>query len=335
MLAMLVTAIAIFVFGKSVHFSAIPLFIWAPLALLFQQLQETLRRTLLAHLRFAAALPGDAISYLAQAAILLVFRHHLTLPIVFAVICLTSAVGAMVQYWQIQPHWFPISELKGLFAEFWTLSRWMLSANLGGLLTGNSYTWMLTFSWGLAPSGYFGVIANLAKPVNPLTTALSGLIIPSVARARDGGGTRFAMRIGLKYALLGLIALSCYFGLLAIIPAQCLHRMYPAHPDYAEKLSGLLRLLVCSWTLLFIGNMALAILNGLGYTRANFMSTVANAAVTVVISLPLIHAMGLKGTIIGGLLATTAATVVAVGTFIRHHNDSEQSAIDLSEYVAL
>jgi O-antigen/teichoic acid export membrane protein len=322
MLVMLATAAAVFFFGKSVHFSALPLFIWAPLALLFQQLQETLRRTLLAHLRFAAALPGDAVSYLLQAVILLLLRHHLTLPTIFAVLTLTSAAAAVIQYIQIRPHWFRFSGLKALVADFWTLSRWMLSANLGALVTGNSYTWMLTFSAGLGASGYFGVIANLAKPVNPLTTALSGLIIPSVSRARAAGGTRFAMRIGLRYAVLGLVALSIYFGLLALFPAWSLLHFYKAHPEYSQKLAGYLRILVCAWTLLFITNMTLAILNGLGYSRANFMSTLANMIVTVVISLPLIHQWGLKGTIIGGFIATASATVVAVYSFIKHQNDA-------------
>jgi O-antigen/teichoic acid export membrane protein len=317
--------------GTSVYFAGMSLFLWAPLALIFLQLQELARRVLLAHLRFAAAIPGDAISYLMQAGILLLLRHHLTLPLTFAVMALTSALAAVVQALQIGPRRFPLSEFEALVADFWTLSRWVLYSNLGSFVTSNSYDMVLYFRWGAVPVGYFAAMAFVAKLVNPLTTALGSLIIPSVARARAGGGTHFAMRVGLKYALFGLFALGIYFGLLGLFPTTCL-RIYfgKAHPDYVQKLPGLLRVLVCSWTLLFITNMAVAILNGLGYSRVNFLATMANGIVSVLISLPLIYMFGLLGTIIGGFLATGAATIVAVYCFIRHHNDALPPPSELS-----
>lgn len=131
------------------------------------------------------------------------------------------------------------------------------------------------------------------------------------------------MRIGAKYALLGFAGLAIYFGILGIFPRQCLQLIFGSkHPEYVQLLPGYLRVLVCSWTLLFITNMVVAILNGLGYSRVNFVTTLANAIVTVVVALPLIHWFGLMGTILGGFLATAAATVVAIYTFVRHHNDA-------------
>ncbi len=91
---------------------------------------------------------------------------------------------------------------------------------------------------------------------------------------------------------------------------------------FDPELPNFLRILVCSWMLLFITSMVVAILNGLGYSRVNFLTTLANAVVTVCVSLPLIYKLGLEGTILGGLLATAAATTVAVYCFIRHHNDA-------------
>jgi len=323
--AILCIPLSVAMLGTSCYFAGASLLLWGPLTLIFQQLQETVRRALLAHLRYAAAIPGDAISYLVQAVILVALGHRLTLPITFAVIGVTSGCGALVQALQIGPRRFPLSEFKALVIDFWTLSRWVLYSNLGLLVTNLSYSWALFLSAGLVPVGYFGVIANLAKLVNPITAALTGLIIPSVSRARAGGGTRFAMRIGAKYALLGLAVLLVYFGILAIFPGRCLSLIYgKTHPDYVEKLPGFLRVLVCSWTLMFITNMTIAILNGLGYSRVNFFATVANGIVTVLISLPLIWKFGLLGTIIGGSLATAAATIVAVYCFIRHHNDAPE-----------
>jgi O-antigen/teichoic acid export membrane protein len=308
----------------SLFFAGTSLLLWAPLALVFQQLQETVRRALLSHLRFAAAIPGDAISYLGQAAIFFYVGHRLSLPLAFAVMAITSAAGVAVQALQIGLRRFSPGELKALAADFWPLSHWMLYSNLGTLVTGLSYDLVLSLRWGFVPEGYFAAIATLAKLMNPLSTALSGLIVPTVSRAKAGGGTRFAMRVGLRYAGIGMAALAVYFGLLALFPETSLRLMYSKHhPEYLRpELATFLRVLVGSWTLLFINNMTLAILNGLGYSRANFISTVANALVTLTVALPLIWWLGLEGTIVGGFLATGAATVVAVYSFIRHHDDA-------------
>lgn len=321
--AILGVPLAAVMFGAAGYFAGTTLLFWAPLALILQQLQETLRRAMLAQLRFAAAIPGDAISYLAQVVILVSLGHRLTLPMIFAAMAITSALGAGVQALQVGPRRFPLSELKALNRDFWSLSRWISCASFGSIISNFSYQYVLFQTWGAAQVGYFGVIANLAKPVNPLTTAMGSLIIPSVSRARGTAGARSAMHVGMKYALLGLAGLGIYFGILALFPSGCLRLVYgKAHPDYAQKLPNYLRILLADWTFLFVTSMTLAILNGLGYSRANFFVTLTKASATLLIALPLIVKLGLNGAMIGGALSTALAAIVAICSFLRHHRET-------------
>src|SRR5262245_14687257 len=77
--------------------------IWAAAAMLLWQLQETLRRGLMAHLRFRAVLPGDAVSYLGQMTIVgfLAWRGTLTLSSTFIAMAVTSGLGAVLQAAQL------------------------------------------------------------------------------------------------------------------------------------------------------------------------------------------------------------------------------------------
>jgi len=77
--------------------------IWAAIALFLWQMQETLRRGLMAHLKFRESLLGDSISYIGQlvAVALLGWYGMLTLTTAFQAIALTSGLAALVQGEQI------------------------------------------------------------------------------------------------------------------------------------------------------------------------------------------------------------------------------------------
>ena len=202
--AAMAVPLAMLMGGATAVYNGVSLLVlWTACAIIFQQLQETVRRAMLAHLRFREAVLGDSISYVGQALLLYACRNHLTLQAVFAIMAGTSAMALLVQALQVGLRAFPLSELKALWLDFWSISRWMLYSMLGTLVASLSYSQLLWYRWGAVPVGQFAVIASLAKIVNPITSAISSLIVPTVSRARAGGGIRFAMRIGLKYAVIG------------------------------------------------------------------------------------------------------------------------------------
>src|SRR3712207_576545 len=116
---------------------------WAVTALVLWQLQETLRRTFMAQLRHRHALPGDAVSFLGQAACIgaLAAANALTLQTALMAVALTSGVAAAVQWLQVRVASVPRRELSRLAREYWSHGRWLLVIGLMGLVTIHAMPW--------------------------------------------------------------------------------------------------------------------------------------------------------------------------------------------------
>src|SRR4051794_5990859 len=105
--------------------------IWAMIAMSIFQIQETLRRALIAHIRYRSAMWGDAVSYIGQAIIIAVLasKGQLTLTTAFQSFALTSALGAIIQVIQVRPQIAPVEEAISFARMNWSFSRWVLYGN--------------------------------------------------------------------------------------------------------------------------------------------------------------------------------------------------------------
>jgi hypothetical protein len=120
------------IFGKTASLA-----LWAGVALVLWQSQETLRRVLNARLRFRDSIWGDAVRYLGQGVIVLILAYTgmLSIQTAFASIALASILGGLYQAWQVglaRPAW---EDIRAFAVEFWSLGRWMLAANLTFLVS--------------------------------------------------------------------------------------------------------------------------------------------------------------------------------------------------------
>ncbi len=295
-------------------------------ALILGQLQETMRRTLMAHLRFADTVPGDAISYLLQAAILFVLARFglLTLKTVFIAMGATSLLAAGVQAIQIGFRAFPWHELRPLAIDCWRRGRWILFAGLATLASALSYNWTLVLSHGLGEVGRFQVMANLMKFANPVTAALSGAMLPAVARAAASGEPGQMKKAIIKFAGLAAVLLLPYFLLIEICPALCIRILYGSrHPEYLE-LSGLVRIFMIACMFNSAVSFIFAYLNGVGESRVNFFASATNGIISLVVAMPLIILFGLKGVIIGGFMGNAGLAVTAACFMVRHRRRERQ-----------
>jgi glycosyltransferase involved in cell wall biosynthesis/O-antigen/teichoic acid export membrane protein len=312
--------------GTTVLFHRSSILVWVVLAMVFGQVQETLRRTLLAHLQFRDAIPGDAVAYLLQAAILfLLMRNgHLNLATAFITVGGTSAMAAVLQALQIGLRSVALRDLPGIFADFWHVGRWILYSNLTAVVASLGYNWTLALKWNTTQVAYLYVIASPMKVVNPLIIAVGSIIVPSVSRVHHHAGLAAAKRVGMKYGALGFTLLAPYLLFLLIFPSTCIRILFGDRPEYLA-LANFLRIFTVTYTLSYVANVSLACLNGLGHSRANFLTTVANAIVSALIGLPLAYGLGLTGVIIGGFIATATYFSFAVGQLIllpAGHNSS-------------
>jgi O-antigen/teichoic acid export membrane protein len=289
----------------------LPLAVCAVGAMLLWQLQETLRRSLMSELRFMACIPGDALSYLGQAILLwmLADSGKLTLPWAFVIIGATSGLAIVLQSLQIGLVRLRLREIAEIARDFWKLGNWTLLANLAGLITTIGYTWTLKIFRGLdATAAYAAMIVPL-KLANPILIGIGNLLVPAVAKAAKRGGLSATIRIAVRYGLLGAGIIFSYYGLVAAFPHMVLAEVFGKHSPYLLEATPL-RLYLINMCVMYVEFVLLAWLLGLGESRANGVSQIFYATLTLVVALPATALYGVYGLIAGNLVAATLCVLV-------------------------
>jgi hypothetical protein len=195
---------------------------WAILALLVWQGQETTRRALFANLRLRAAIPGDLVAYLGQAALILLLaqRGNLTLRTVFMAMSVTSLAGLVLQLARVHPR----LELRGSIASLARVAlndgRWVLPSNLLGSFIMQGLLWMLALIEHTRGAADLQAVITIVGVANPIMFGLGNLLTPVMARAQKSfspaeGRRKFASAFGLG----GLLLLP-YMLLLWIVPGH-------------------------------------------------------------------------------------------------------------------
>jgi O-antigen/teichoic acid export membrane protein len=326
---------------------------WVLAALIFWQIQETLRRALLARLQHLRALPGDAISYLGQAAAVWIVARHgeISVSHAFAIVAITSALAALVQAIQLRilarpaatasrlppPEHQPLDlpnpdplldrdgesavvhcgfipeDVPGTFTdqafEHWSLGRWVLLASLLSLISVYATPWVLYHFHGAGEVAAYSALVTLLGVTNPVLTSMANLIVPAVAKIKQERGLSAARNSAVHYALQGAALLLPYFAILVIAPAWVMRMACGAHSPYLAY-AHLLRPLVAVYVLIYIVQVSVGFLNGLGKSRWTFFGQFANAGANLLVCLPLAAGVGLLGVIWGGLFPMIAQLLV-------------------------
>lgn len=274
------------------------------------QAQETMRRGLMAQLRYRDAFWGDAISYLGQAAALagLARWGHLSLETIFGVMALTSALAAALQAWQLGVARIRMADLKELARSYWSLGQWNLYSSLTGVFTVPAYAWVLGYFYGLGVVALHQAFLNLMKVCHPVLFGMMNLIVPATAASMASGGIDAARATFRKYALAGGLLLTPYFALMLIWPEGVVRLLYGAHTAYVHH-GMAVRLFAISYACIYVTNMYTALLWGLEKARPAVKAQLINTVAAVAIGLPLAAMGGLIGCIIGGTLAVLARLV--------------------------
>jgi O-antigen/teichoic acid export membrane protein len=277
------------------------------------QIQETLRRALVADARVAASVPGDCLSYLGQAAAMWVLARMgiLTLPMALLVIGGTSALAAAVQVIQVGLEAIGWRDLRAIAEDFWRLGRWMVLSNCTALVTSLGMLWTLRFSGGLEAVAMFTAITMLLKLANPVFSGISAMLIPAVARAHASAGMHEVRREALRWFALGAAMLLPYYLGLCLLPGLALRVCFGSHSPYL-MIGTLMQLYVIGRAVEYVGMTAGGVLAGIGQTRRDFAAQVVHTAVVLVACIPMTWAWGVRGIVLGSILASSTHTLVAV-----------------------
>jgi O-antigen/teichoic acid export membrane protein len=297
---------------QNVMLAVASMFLW--------QVQESLRRVLIADLRFGDVVWGDALKYLGQAAYLFVLARIGQLDFRTALIAMivSSAAATAVQALQIGLAPIRFWQLRLIVRDFWKLGRWMLVTNVSALLTSLAYPWMLGWWHGPATAATFYAIINTFKLANPIMSSMTGLIVPAVARAMANDGAAAARRIAVRYTAFGAMLLLPYFVVLLCVPTLALRLFYGDSSPYtktAELLTyngNLLRLFVANYVAVYLLCTLGGWLSALGRSRWLFHSQIANVIVSLAVGMPMIHLWKVAGLIVGGMLAAFATAFVVI-----------------------
>jgi len=308
---------------------------WAIAALLAWQLQETVRRALMARLENRRAIAGDFVAYLVQAAAIwfVIHRGNISIEYAFGLIAVTSAAAALIQAFQLRLYvpstCVPVHTAIQQARNHFTLGQWILLANVVNLLTIYSIPWLLRYVQGPDAVAKYSAVLLVLNASNALVFAVSNLITPVVAKAkaeaeaRGESGARETQSVALKYALQGSILLFPFFAFLILFPGVPLHLIYKPGSPYLQ-LTSPMRIFAVAYAMMYVSIVLNSYLCGLGKSRAPFLAQIANAVVTCIITLPLVARFGIIGAAWGALFPVLAQLLAGAYFVYRIRLDSDE-----------
>jgi O-antigen/teichoic acid export membrane protein len=290
--------------------------VWAAAALFTWQAQETARKTLMAELRFRAALWGDAVSYVGQLICVVALAHNgrLSLLTTYQSMAVTSAIALALQAWQVGVVRVAFAEVKAVARDAWSLGRWVLWGNLSTLVFGALFASNFLFWAGKEMVGIAAGVNNLMRLANPLLIVMTSMIGPHAVRARATGMWN-AARVSFRLAGLGALLLTPYIAALVIFPRQAIRLAYGPDEPYLAY-AYVLSINATQAFVAYCAAMASAFLNAVEETRAAFKGQVTYLLVMAVVGMPLTALYHFPGISVGGLLATLLQLIV-VGSAVR------------------
>ena len=289
-------------------------------AMLFWQLQNTLRAGFIAKLEQRRALAGDAISYIGQAVLLglICIRTKPSLSVIFWTVAGTSLLALAVQCWQLRPALPPRRTLRSMAHEVWFLGRWNVVAQLVGFLTLQAFPWLILMRHGRVEVAGFQAILLFLTFTNPLLFSVGNLITATVAK--HGNYRLPSVR---NYLLLVIGAVGPYLLLLGFAARYMMRMVYGSHSHYLAY-APLMSLFAAAWLFEVIALLTTAILGGLREPRSIFFLQLTGAVVAVMIALPWIY---WKGLIVAGfamLLVNSVRAAVGIYLLLRRRSDTRR-----------
>lgn len=284
------------------------LVVWVVLAMALWQVQETLRRGLMAHLRHSEALFGDCVLYAVQLGMLVATASAfpLTLDSVFLAIAAGAASAGVVHGLFLGVAKPSLPRVLNLAASFGQLGRWALAANLVNAVTPLLFPWLLARN-SLASAAAFQALINVLAFTNPVGLSISNLMIPEIAGARS---KRFAtgLSFAFKYVRYGLLLLGPAFLTVLIFPHAVLSLFYhPTSPYIAYALE--LRILVAAFLLQFIGHVLGAYHFGKENAAGVLKGQSIGSVTALLLGIPLTWTAGLLGATVAFLAANLSRCV--------------------------
>ena len=277
---------------------------WALAALFCAQMHETMRRALMARLRHARTIAGDAVAYLGFPAALaaLSWAGALGVPAAFAAMAAAFTVGALVHRAQLTLRIARPGETWRAAVEQWPVVRWVLIANLVSMVGVQLMPWILVIFHDLDAAATLRALINPVALCHPIMFGIGNAIVPMVAQARTTERTAEVARTSLRQGAPMILLLAPYLAALLAFPYATLELFYGAGSVYVADAPAL-KWAVIGYGFLLGTTLVEAILKGLERTRDVFRAQLAGIAVTLAAGFPLAAWLGVEGATAGLMLS--------------------------------
>jgi O-antigen/teichoic acid export membrane protein len=280
------------------------------LALVGWQMQEVLRRGLLARAAHGWAILLDGVRYLTPLAVIMFLGPRLSTAGIFLIVAVLSAMAALPLLPSISRT--PDSLFGGLTNEItahWRMAAPVLAANFLSAFTTQWFLWL--FAWQRLPQNAAILVAltNIVAIASPVMLGAENILVPEIARNRARLTFEALIRLVGRNCLFCLSLVAPFFLLVALWPATALRLLYgpttiyALHPEALEMLAGVY---VCYLISYILG----ATLRGYRAGSATLRMQIYPALLGVTLGTWLTLRYGVDGAALASLLAG----LVRVGT---------------------
>ncbi len=214
------------------------------------QVQETMRRSAMAHSRFRVALVGDVISYLGQALVVAagMLSHSVSISFMFWTIGITSLISAAVM-----AKWLQLrrpQNLREIAGTCWEQGRWI---TLSGLVLSPlvyGLPWIIEFTRGQVEAGVLSSLILVLGVCNPIVFSSNWLLLVTGQSVRNESVDSLLRTIAPNFVLVTL-PLAAFWSVASLFPRWLLSLFYSNRPAYVDMSTGL-RLVVACYAMAYL-----------------------------------------------------------------------------------
>ena len=267
----------------------------AAVDLVLWQLQDGLRRALLAQFSHRTAAIADGITYVGAAAGIatLAYSHTLSVSNAFFAMAGTCALAIAVQVYQRPPTLLRDGNARDLLDSFWTHGKWAFLNGIILIVTMQAFPWALATARGPAGAAAFQAVLNVANLVNPIAFGLSNIILTTVAQTYATGTMRSAWRAAQTYIIIGTTLLSFCVIPVMLMPHAVLVLFYGVNSPYTN-LEQAVGVMVLAVAINSIAEMMSTFVHGVQSAKlAVWMNGISLAVVALL--LPFVGSHGVAG----------------------------------------
>ena len=188
----------------------------------------------------------------------------------------------------------------------------VLGANLLAAFSTQWCLWLLAWGHDLGSSAVLVALANIVGFASPVMYGLENILVPEIARQRDGLTFSALMALVWRRGLAGGLLLSPFFLIVMIWPAPVLHLFYGAHKSYVQ-FTFALQMLAAAYFAYVAATILSATLRGYRASAAVLKMQLYPALMGVTLGSWLTLRFGVSGACFAALIAGTMR--VAIGCY--------------------